>query len=59
VMKTFGSARMKKILSLISLALLAAVLNGCMASSSSPVGVNCDFSKEKPISEMPVDCQGR
>ncbi|MEI6612807.1 hypothetical protein [Polynucleobacter sp.] len=50
---------MKKILSLISLALLAAVLNGCMASSSSPVGVNCDFSKEKPISEMPVDCQGR
>ncbi len=56
-MKTFGSARMKKILSLISLALLAAVLNGCMASSSSPVGVNCDFSKGIPLNNMPLACQ--
>jgi len=50
---------MKKILRLTSIALLAAVLNGCLASTYSQVGVNCDFSKEKPISEMPLDCQGR
>ena len=50
---------MKKTLSLISLVLLVATLNGCLASSSSPVGVNCNYSKELPISEMPLDCQGR
>lgn len=50
---------MKKIIhySLSIWVLLA--LTGCLASTTSPVGVNCDFSEEKPIWEMPLACQGR
>jgi outer membrane biogenesis lipoprotein LolB len=44
----------------ISLSALATlVLTGCLASTTSPVGVNCDFSQDKPLWEMPVACQGR
>jgi len=34
-------------------------LSGCLASSTSPVGTNCNYSLEKPLWEMPVACQGR
>lgn len=34
-------------------------LSGCLASTSSPVGLNCDYSLEKPLWEMPLACQGR
>jgi hypothetical protein len=32
-------------------------LGGCLASTTSPDGVNCNFSKEKPMMDMPLDCQ--
>lgn len=35
------------------------VLDGCAASTTSPIGVNCDYSQGKPLWEMPLDCQGR
>jgi hypothetical protein len=39
--------------------LLVLILGGCAASTTSPIGVNCDYSQGKPLWEMPVDCQGR
>jgi len=51
--------RMKKLLSIFPIILCALSLSGCLASTTSPVGVNCDFSKEKPLRDMPLDCQGR
>ena len=50
---------MKKLLKALSSTLLVMVLTGCLASTKSPVGVNCDFSQGKPLWEMPLDCQGR
>ena len=50
---------MKKLIHPLSIALFAMVLGGCAASSSSPIGVNCDFRQEKPLMDMPVVCQGR
>ena len=38
-------------------ALIGLSLAGCLASTTSPVGVNCDFSQEKPLYDMPLDCQ--
>ncbi|QWD91962.1 hypothetical protein [Polynucleobacter sp. MWH-Braz-FAM2G] len=51
--------RMEKLLSIISIIICALSLGGCLASTTSPVGINCDFSKEKPLRDMPLDCQGR
>lgn len=51
--------RMEKLLSIISIIICALSLSGCLASTTSPVGINCDFSKEKPLRDMPLDCQGR
>ena len=50
---------MKKILLYTSLAISILGLSGCLASTYSPVGVNCDYSQGKPLWEMPLDCQGR
>jgi hypothetical protein len=50
---------MKKLFSSVTTFLFFLILTGCAASSTSPVGVNCDYSQEKPLWEMPVDCQGR
>ena len=50
---------MKKLLFAITTALFAMTLGGCLASTTSPVGVNCDYFQGKPLSEMPLDCQGR
>jgi hypothetical protein len=47
----------KKLLSAFILTILLG-LSACAASSSSPVGVNCDYSQEKPLWEMNPDCQG-
>jgi hypothetical protein len=44
---TFGSA------------LLVLALSGCLASTTSPEGVSCDYRQEKPLWEMPLVCQGR
>ena len=46
IMKRFGL--------MLSIAGVALCLGGCLASTTSPVGVKCDFSQE-----MPLDCQGR
>ena len=50
---------MKKLLLTITTTLFALTLVGCLASTTSPVGVNCDYSQGKPLWEMPLDCQGR
>jgi hypothetical protein len=34
-------------------------LAGCLASTTSPIGINCGPSAELPIWERPLDCQGR
>jgi PBP1b-binding outer membrane lipoprotein LpoB len=49
---------MKKLLSTLTIALLALALGGCLASTYSPDGVNCNYSQGKPLWEMPLDCQG-
>ncbi|MBU3540439.1 hypothetical protein [Polynucleobacter sp. UB-Tiil-W10] len=49
---------MKKTFFTLAVALFALVLSGCQASTTSPVGVNCNYTG-KPMWEMPVDCQGR
>ena len=49
---------MKKILLAITAILFSLVLSGCLASTTSPDGVNCDYSQGKPLWEMPIDCQG-
>ncbi|AGG34616.1 hypothetical protein D521_2050 [beta proteobacterium CB] len=50
---------MKKLFKISCMTLLIWALSGCLASTTSPVGVNCDFSQGKPLWEMPLDCQGR
>ena len=35
------------------------ILFACAASSTSPVGVNCDYRPGKLLWEMPLVCQGR
>jgi hypothetical protein len=50
---------MKKIFLALTVTSFALVLGGCLASTTSPDGVNCDFSHGKPMWEMPVACQGR
>ena len=50
---------MKKLLLTLTIILWSVALGGCLASATSPDGVNCNFSQEKPLWEMPVACQGR
>ena len=50
---------MKKLFNAISVFLMTLALLGCAASSTSAVGVNCNYSQEKPLSDMPEACQGR
>jgi hypothetical protein len=50
---------MNKIFLALTVTLFALVLSGCLASTTSPDGVNCDFSQGKPLWEMPLACQGR
>ncbi|QWE08634.1 hypothetical protein [Polynucleobacter ibericus] len=50
---------MKKLFISVVTGLFILILTGCAASSTSPVGVNCDYRQEKPLWEMPLDCQGR
>jgi hypothetical protein len=50
---------MKKLFVLISMMVLTLGLAGCLASTTSPIGLNCDYSKGIPIPDMPEDCQGR
>lgn len=50
---------MKKLFLAVTVGLVALGLSACAASSTSPVGINCDYSQGKPLWELPVDCQGR
>jgi len=49
---------MKKLFctSLVVISLVA--LGGCLASTTSPVGVNCDFRQQLPLWEMNQACVG-
>jgi hypothetical protein len=49
---------MKKLLSTSFAAFLILALGGCLASTTSPVGVNCDFSQQLPLWEMNQACVG-
>jgi hypothetical protein len=50
---------MNRLKSLAFAILFAVSLSGCLASTSSPVGVSCDYGTGKPFRDLPVDCQGR
>jgi hypothetical protein len=50
---------MKNLFIVFGSAMLILGLSGCLASTTSPVGVNCDYSQGKPLWEMPLACQGR
>jgi hypothetical protein len=50
---------MKKILQIYIASLIILGLTGCLASTTSPDGVNCNYSQGKPLWEMPLECQGR
>ena len=39
--------------------LVTIFLGACAASSTSSVGVNCNYNLELPVSDMPLACQGR
>jgi hypothetical protein len=39
--------------------LITLFLGACAASSTSPVGINCNYNLELPNWEMPLACQGR
>ncbi len=49
---------MKKSLLTITSTLVAMARTGWLASTTSPDGVNCNYSQGKPMWEMPLDCQG-
>lgn len=48
---------MKKTFLTLTMTFFAITLSGCLASTTSPDGVNCNYSQGKPIWEMPLDCQ--
>ena len=50
---------MKNLFIAFGSALLILALSGCLASTTSPVGIDCDFSQGKPLWEMPLNCHGR
>jgi hypothetical protein len=49
---------MKNLFRAFLLTLFALILSGCLASTTSPVGLNCNFSQQKPLWEMPPACYG-
>jgi hypothetical protein len=50
----------RSFMKLLSAALLVIALGGCLASTTSPIGVNCGGENEdKPLWEKPLACQGR
>ncbi|QWE00417.1 hypothetical protein FD967_10395 [Polynucleobacter sp. JS-Mosq-20-D10] len=50
---------MKRLVKLTTVMLLVVFLGGCLASSSSPVGVSCNYGTGKPFWDLPIECQGR
>jgi hypothetical protein len=50
---------MKKIFSISVVTLLTLALGGCLASTYSPDGADCNYSQGKPLWELPIACQGR
>ena len=50
---------MRQAFKLISVLMFVISLVGCLASTDSPVGINCGPSAEKPIWERPLVCQGK
>lgn len=37
--------------------LVASFLSGCLASTTSPKGINCNYSQGKAMWELPLLCQ--
>jgi hypothetical protein len=51
--------KMKKLFTLATTALFCVCLTGCAASSTSPIGVNCNFSQGLAEWDLPLACQGK
>ncbi len=49
---------MKRLFKTVSMILFSLALAACAASSTSSMGVNCNYTQDKPLWEMPLDCQG-
>jgi len=49
---------MKKLFCTSFVVLSIVTLGGCLASTTSPVGVNCNFSQQLPLWEMNQACVG-
>jgi len=50
---------MKNLFIIFGSAMLVLGLSGCLASTTSPVGVNCDYTPGESFWELPLACQGR
>jgi len=50
---------MKKLLLRLFVTLSTLALGGCLASTYSPDGIDCNYSQGKPFWELPPACQGR
>ncbi|MCX7245341.1 MAG: hypothetical protein NT054_06700 [Burkholderiales bacterium] len=49
---------MKELLKISSGILISLILGGCLASTSSPVGPNCNYGSARTLWDMPLACQG-
>jgi len=49
----------KQKLKVLIVVLITSFLGACAASSTSPVGTNCNYNLELPNWQMPLACQGR
>ena len=47
----------KQLLTLVS-SLFVLALSGCLASTTSSVAINCDYTQGKALWELPLVCQG-
>ena len=48
---------MNKLATIVLATMMILSLGGCLASTTSTVGPNCDFSKGIPLTNMPLACQ--
>lgn len=49
---------MKELLKLSLGIWISLALSGCLASTSSPVGPNCNYGTARTLWDMPLACQG-
>ena len=52
-----NGTKMNKLATIVLATMMILSLGGCLASTTSAVGPNCDFSKGIPLTNMPLACQ--